>query len=76
MGIFSNEEGWAYPTLTARKAHYFRGGRSLCRRYGLLAGVPVDPPSMSANESGVTVANAFGPDDCAACSTKLASEVK
>jgi hypothetical protein len=52
MGIFSNEEGWAYPTQTARRAHYFRGGRSLCRHYGLLAGVPVYPPSMSANAVG------------------------
>lgn len=57
----SNEsEGWGFPT-SARKAHYFRDGRSLCGRYGWFVAdndrlEPDTKPSR---------------DDCAGCRAKL-----
>jgi hypothetical protein len=47
-------EGWAWPML-AKKAHYFRDGRSICGRW-LFAGDPTQNQNMSRS-----------PDDCAAC---------
>lgn len=52
-------EGWGYPTATARKPHYFRDGRSLCGKYGCF-GVPLTPDNGRAQ-----------PDDCSACTKKL-----
>ncbi len=52
-------EGWAWPTATARKAHYFRETRSLCGKYAYWA----------AEFDGD--ASAKSPDDCAACRRKL-----
>ena len=47
-------EGWGHPT-TARKWHYFRGGRALCGRWMFMGVLEADSTSP-------------GPDDCAACS--------
>lgn len=62
-------EGWAYPTASARKPHYFRTPdgpmlRSLCGRYGIFADLM--PPGSITPDTGVT-----SPSDCAACSRKL-----
>lgn len=51
-------EGWAYPTQTARKPHYFREHRSLCGKYGdfMLTLTP---------DTGAQ------PNDCTVCRRKL-----
>lgn len=54
-------EGWGVIRPGDRKAHYYRDGFSLCRRVGLYAG-PLDPDLSSS------------PDDCAACTKRLARE--
>lgn len=56
-------EGWAYPTLQARKAHYFQGEglRSLCGRYALVWG-----RERLQDDTGKV-----NDEDCAACSRKL-----
>lgn len=58
-------EGWAFPTLAAKKPHFFRGPdrRSLCGRYALIfipSGLQIAP------DTGTT-----SPADCAACARKL-----
>lgn len=58
--------GWAFPTLTARRRHYFRADeRSLCGRYGLHyrpAGDPTPNHPIPAE------------DECAACRRRLDKE--
>lgn len=54
-------EGWTFPTSTARRWHYFRGGRSLCRAYGLLPG----------QEGRLKPDLGPDPSDCTACTRKL-----
>ena len=53
-------EGWALPRQ-ARLFHYFREGRSLCRRYDLFPGMQSDLEADT------------GPDekDCTPCRRKL-----
>lgn len=57
-----SRRGWFWP-LNSRKAHYFVGGISLCRRMMCF--------SNDLDDSGAT-----GPDDCAACSKALAKSKK
>jgi hypothetical protein len=52
-------EGWNY-LLNARKFHYFVDGRSLCKRYMLLA----SPEDMDKSERD-------SPDDCLKCRAAL-----
>lgn len=58
-------EGWAFPTTTARKAHFFRGPdrRSLCGRYALLIVARGQEPTPDTGGRG--------PDDCKACADRL-----
>ena len=56
------EEGWGVIRPGDRKAHYYRGSTSLCRRVGFYFG-PIDADDQP------------GPDDCAACRKELAREV-
>lgn len=59
-------EGWAFPTLGARKCHFFTAdSRSLCGKYALIA----PPPSrvMYMEAEGAYPSE----DDCAACRKKL-----
>lgn len=53
------KEGWGWP-LDSRKAHYFVGGRSLCKKW-MFTGTLVD------NQD-----NPGGPDDCKECVRRLA----
>lgn len=56
--------GWAFPTTTARKCHYFRSERrSLCGRYALYF---VPDGHFLAPDSGRA-----GPDDCTPCRREL-----
>jgi len=48
--------GWAWPERS-RKAHFFREGRSICRRW-LYVGI------LTRNQNR---GNAPGPDDCVVC---------
>jgi hypothetical protein len=48
------DEGWGFPGQS-RKCHYFRGGMSLCRKWGFFYGRLMD-------DTGAT-----GPDDCVKC---------
>ena len=54
----SPNEGWAFP-VKSRKAHYFQGSMSLCRKW-MFSG-EVKPSDMAS------------PDDCLACWTKIES---
>lgn len=54
------DEGWFGPR-DSRKFHYFRAGRSLCRKWGFPG--PLQP------DTGKTT-----PDDCAECSKRLSRE--
>lgn len=58
-------EGWAFPTSTAKKPHYFRGSerRSLCGKYALVIAPPAE---FITPDTGTT-----RPTDCAACARKL-----
>lgn len=58
-GDEDTRSGWGYPTSTARKVHYFRGGRSLCGKYGAFM------VELQADNGRP------GPDDCVACTRKL-----
>ena len=49
-------EGWGFPGLS-RKAHYFRGARSLCRKWMFTGHLEPDTGTSA--------------DDCAACSRAL-----
>ena len=52
---FDADEGWAWP-IQARKPHYFREGRALCRRWLWLGGPDTLDPDTGP-----------GPDDCVGC---------
>lgn len=52
-------EGWWWP-INARKAHYMVGLTSLCGKWMTLGNPTLDPTGN-------------GPDDCAACTRKLAA---
>lgn len=56
------EEGWSFLINYPKRWHYFRGGRSLCRRY-----MAFSLPHM---EQG----NDDSPDNCKACLTALKKE--
>lgn len=60
MANADNPEGWGWPS-NSRKAHYFRDGRSLCRRWGWFS-ERLEQPAFSS------------PDDCAECTRRLAKE--
>lgn len=51
-------EGWGFPG-GSRKAHYFVGTVSLCRKWGFYHG------PLTANQEGTS------PDDCAGCRRAL-----
>ena len=57
------KEGWGF-LFNSRKWHYFRGGMSLCGKWGLL--------SSDALEQG----NDNSPENCAACKRKRLREVE
>ena len=57
----AKDEGWAWPGL-ARKAHYFRQGRSLCERW-LYTGELVRNQAMTLSY-----------EDCGKCWEKLVKE--
>jgi hypothetical protein len=50
------DQGWAHPTATARKFHYFADGRSLCGRYGYWGAFDPDEDPFR-----------HSPDDCVEC---------
>ena len=52
-------EGWGVIRPGDRKAHYYRGTMSLCRRVGFYHG-PLEPDAFTSNQ------------DCAACRKELA----
>ena len=54
------KEGWAYLS-NSPKWHYFRGGRSLCKRWGYFG----HDEEQGKDDS---------PDNCLACRKKLAKE--
>ena len=55
-------EGWGF-THTSRKCHYFRGGFSLCGKYGFRSpNAPLDPDEGKSK------------DDCAQCRKALDRE--
>lgn len=56
-------EGWHWP-VSSRKAHYFRKGISLCKRW-LFCG-----PLVGSQETGTEP----GPDDCHECHRRLMKE--
>ena len=60
-GPVTEPEGWGVIRPGDRKAHYYRGMTSLCRRIGFYTGT-LDP------DIGTS------PDDCVACRKVLASE--
>ncbi len=57
-------EGWGWPLL-ARKVHYFRGAKALCRRW-MFGG------ALSSEDRGNFTAP--GPDDCVVCFRKREKE--
>lgn len=61
----SKDAFWAWP-FNAKKAHYFEGSRSLCRRW-LFFGGPT--PTQKTGEKP-------GPDDCVSCFKKLKATEK
>lgn len=56
-------EGWGMLGPTSKKAHYFRGTRSLCHRWGFYQG-PLEADAFTST------------DDCAACRKVLTKEQK
>lgn len=52
-------EGWGFPG-GSRKAHYFVGTMSLCRKWGFYTG------PLTKNQDGSS------PDDCVVCARELA----
>jgi hypothetical protein len=58
-------EGWTW-MRNATKWHYFRGRRSLCRRWGLI----VDPAR------GYSLENNDSPDNCKACARLVLAELE
>lgn len=56
----STQEGWGVIRPGDRKAHYYRGMDSLCRRVGFYRG-PLEPETE----------NGKSPDDCAKCRRTL-----
>jgi hypothetical protein len=57
-------EGWAFPTGSARKCHYFpTTRRSLCGKYALF----VLPPGHQVSAD----TGSASPDDCAECRRRL-----
>ena len=64
----SDREGWGFLS-NGRKAHYFRGCRSLCRAW-LAWGENAVSWCATQEEGGEA-----GPDDCVACFRKRAKEV-
>lgn len=55
-------EGWGWP-INSRKAHYYIGGMSLCRKWMMLGG-------------NLEQGNDDSADNCKACKTKLAKRNK
>jgi hypothetical protein len=56
-------EGWGWPDQS-RKAHYFRGGRSLCRKWIFLGRLPLEQGNDDSRSN------------CGACKKKRAQEKK
>jgi hypothetical protein len=63
-------EGWNW-LFNAAKYHYFRAGRSLCGRWGMLG-----TPSPGTLEPFDAQASQPGPQECVACWRKRAKEVR
>jgi len=58
-------EGWGAIFNVSRKWHYFRDGKSLCRRFMRLGG-----------GTGLEPGNDHSPDNCATCKRKRLAETK
>jgi hypothetical protein len=58
-------EGWARPQF-AKRFHYFRDGKSLCREHTIPGATPLLPDNPAANMGVVA-----GPNDCMSCSRVL-----
>lgn len=56
--------GWYMP-YNARKAHYYDGSFSLCGKWRILGGQPIDNQRVGAEP---------GPDDCKACWRRLKAQ--
>ena len=52
------KEGWGY-LINSTKWHYFRNGRSLCGKWGILS------------DKALELGNDDSPDNCKACKKKL-----
>ena len=65
----STNEGWGW-ILNSQRLHYFRDGRSLCRKWAVLGDAELS------NDSDDVICHGGVPDDCVVCKKKRAKEVR